>query len=101
MSSWEPSPVEARDRGLERLRGWTTFSAVLAAGLAAVFAFVAAETFPGRGAAAAAGSPSSTAAQPSSDSQGAVQPQAPPQGFFGSGSSSSSSGGGRVRTGAS
>jgi hypothetical protein len=101
---WNPetSPAAARDRGLQRLRGWTTFSVILAAGLTAVFAFLAAGTFPGRSATAtdsSSSSPSSTAPvqQPSSD-QGVTQPEAPPGGFFGSGGGG---GVGRVRSGGS
>lgn len=93
MRHAQPSPVEARERGLQRLRGWTTASAVLAAGLGVAFAFLAAATFPGRSAAAssapAAQSSNDQGEQPASGDQGVAQAQAPPGGFFGSGSGSS------------
>lgn len=84
----DASPVEARERGLQRLRAWTTASALLAAGLAAVFAVLAAATFPGR-AAASDSSPTARSsgdqAEQRSDDPGPVQPQPPAGGFFGSG----------------
>jgi hypothetical protein len=93
-SMWhaDPSPVAARERGLQRLRAWTTASAVLAAALAFVFALLAAGTFPGRDTAAA--DTSGSAVQPSDDQgrqpsfgdDGVAQPQPPGGGFFGSGS---------------
>src|SRR5437879_745419 len=94
MRQPDDSPVEARERGLQRLRAWTTASAVLAAGLALVFALLAAGTFPGRPAAAAdssSGAPGDqTQQQPSFGDPGATQaqPKPPGGGFFGSGSGS-------------
>jgi|SRR5947209_4465718 len=87
-----PSPVEARERGLRRLRTWTTTTAVLAAVLAFVFALLAAGTLPGRDTAAAGSSGSG--AQPSDDQtrqpafgdDGVARPQPPGGGYFGSGS---------------
>jgi len=100
------SPVEARDRGLQRLRGWTTASALLAAALAFVFALLAAGTFPGRDTSAASGdSPSSSSSgasvQPSEEQPSVAQPQPPSEGFFGSGSGSGSGGGRHARSGGS
>jgi hypothetical protein len=98
MRSRDVSPADARDRGLQRLRAWTTVSVALAAGLTALFAFLAAGSFPGRAAAASAADPPSTPAAQSSDDQGFIEPQAPAQGFFGPGGGT---GGGGVRSGGS
>ncbi|HXM56105.1 MAG TPA: hypothetical protein VOB72_12000 [Candidatus Dormibacteraeota bacterium] len=95
---WQPdaSPVEARERGLQRLRAWTTASAVLAAGLALVFALLAAGTFPGRTASASDNSSGASNQAPGDQTQQRssfgdqgfpqAQPQPPGGGFFGSGS---------------
>jgi hypothetical protein len=85
-----PSPVEERNRGLQRLRSWTVASAALAAGLVVFFAFLAAGSFPGHSSDAAAAAPQAQT-DPSSDDAGLqpvpdqAPPQAPPQGFFGGG----------------
>lgn len=90
---WQPDPslVEARERGLQRLRAWTTAGALLAAGLAVVFALLAAGTFPGHdaaatgsGSAARSSGDQAQAQQPSQD-PGLTRPQPPASGFFGSG----------------
>jgi len=94
------SPVEARERGMSRLRAWTTGSALLAAALAFVLALLAAGTFPGRDTSAAGSDPSSGATiqpsetRPATGDQGAAppQPQAPSGGSFGSGGSRGSGG---------
>jgi len=90
-----PSPAERRDRGLGRLRAFTTASVVLAGTLVAVFAGLAARDFPGHDSGAPANA--SAAPQPEDSQQPAAADdnggtlQAPPGGFFGSG------GGGRGR----
>lgn len=91
------SPVEARDRGLQRLRGWTTAGALLAAALAFVFALLAAGTFPGRDTSASSGDSSSSSGasvQPQEEQPTVAQPQPPSNGYFGSGSGSGSGFGG-------
>jgi len=94
-----------RERGLQRLRRWTTACVVGAAGLVAFFAVLAAGSFPGRatasdtsGGATSGGATSGGAAtQPSDGSAALAQPsdQSPGQstegpaatggGYFGSG----------------
>ncbi len=86
-----PSAADERDRGLGRLRSWTTACVLAAAGLVATLSIVAAESFSGHGTDASAGAsdpPSSAASQPaedrSQDDAPAVQVQ-PPPGPIGSG----------------
>jgi hypothetical protein len=89
-----------RERGLQRLRRWTTACVVGAAGLVAFFAVLAAGSFPGRATDTSGGATSSGAAsgaqptdgsaapsQPSDQSpdQSSDQPAAPGGGYFGSG----------------
>ena len=91
--------MDERDRGLQKVQNWTMGLVLAAASLVAVFAALAAASFPGHTASAsgapAAASPDdrSSSDQPSSD-----QPQAPPGGFFNGGGGG---GGGRVATGGS
>jgi hypothetical protein len=91
-----------RERGLQRLRRWTTACVVGAAGLVGVFAVLAAGSFPGRatagdsrggatfGGATSGAQPSDGSAAPSQPSdqspgQSPDQPAAPGGGYFGSG----------------
>jgi hypothetical protein len=96
-----------RERGLQRLRRWTTACVVGAAALVAFFAVLAAGSFPGRatasdtsggatsggatpGGATSGAQPSDGSATPSqpadqSPGQSSDQPAAPGGGYFGSG----------------
>jgi len=93
---WQgPSPAEERDRGLRKVRDWTAAFVLVAAGLVAVVAALAAGSFPGHAAAAAPADVSS--AGPSDDRSPSEQPLSPPGGFFNPGGR----GGGRVVSGGS
>ena len=75
-----PSPVEERDRGLQKVRTWTMGLVLLAASLVALIAGLAAGSFAGHTTAAASDSPSTTS--PDDQSSSSDQPQSPPGGFF-------------------
>jgi hypothetical protein len=89
-----PSPAERRDRGLGRVRAWTTAGVLFAGTLVALFAVVVAGQFPGHDTAASSGTSAAPQPAPASDDSGdgggVIQP--PPSGFFGSGSGGSSTG---------
>ena len=84
-----PTPVERRDRGLSRLRAWTTASVALAGALVVVFSVMAASSFPGRGQASPSATPpaddQAQAQQSSGDDGGGALFQPPSSGFFGGG----------------
>lgn len=70
-----------RDRGLRAVRSWTWTAGLAGAGLTGLLAVVAAGSFAGRQAAAAAPGPTDAATVP--DNSGTVAPQPPPQDSFG------------------
>ncbi|MDQ6774095.1 MAG: hypothetical protein M3024_14125 [Candidatus Dormibacteraeota bacterium] len=87
-----------RERGLRRLRRWTTLAVVASSGLAGVLSLTAAGTFAGNQAAAQAGtqqnpslgssedSPAESGALPAAGNQsGVAQPQVPAGGLAGGG----------------
>lgn len=86
--------MSERERGLDRLRGWTAAAVIGAAALTALFAILAAGTFPGNQVAPpsapsdGSGQPGDAQANPlqtGGDQQRPVA-QPPSGGFFGSGS---------------
>ncbi len=70
-----------RDRGLQAVRSWTWTAGLAGVGLTGILAFVAAGSFAGHNAAAAA--PAATDPGTSVDNSGQVAPQPAPQDSFG------------------